>query len=59
MSIKHALFCKGFLPIDMDIPYIQYILQNIQQAQAALYPYDDLHSEIPIVVVDEGVIFNE
>lgn len=59
MTIKDKLCSLGISPIDMDIPYIKHILRTIQQAESTLYPYKDLHKEVPIVVVDPGVIKNE
>lgn len=54
--IKQGLRQQGLPIYEIDLPYIRDILNNINQAElaAAAFPY--LNEEIPITIVDKGVM---
>ncbi|RKQ28180.1 hypothetical protein [Oceanobacillus halophilus] len=54
--IKQGLYVQNLPIYEADIPYIQDMLHTIQQAQLALEAFPHLHDEVPITIVDKGLI---
>lgn len=54
--IKNGLHVQALPVYENDIPYIQNILHTVKQAQESLQAYPYLNTEVPITVVDKGLI---
>lgn len=54
--IKQSLHLHGMPVVEIDLPYIFDVLKTIYQEQTNLTKFLDLNEEVPIVVVDCGVI---
>jgi len=56
--IKNSLTLQHIFPFPYDIPYIQSVITTIYQSYEP-YHYFDLSSEVPITIVDQGLILND
>ncbi|UJL47731.1 hypothetical protein KFZ58_07705 [Virgibacillus sp. NKC19-16] len=54
--IKEQLKRQGIPVIEADLPYIQKLLLTIERAHAPVKANNNLHKEIPLVVVDPEVV---
>lgn len=54
--IRQGLYLHDIPVYEADIPYIQFLLHTVNQAQTSLKEFPDLNSEDPITVVDKGLI---
>lgn len=54
--IKQGLHVQGLPIYEPDIPYIHQILYTINQAETSISSFPSLNKEVPITVVDKGVV---
>ena len=54
--IKKELKMQGFPVTGKDVAYTAGIVAKVNEAQAALKDFPDLHKEKPMTVVDKGVL---
>lgn len=52
--IRKDLHLQGLPVYETDIPHIQNILYKMAQASLQVFPY--LNTEVPITVVDKGLL---
>lgn len=54
--IVQGLYLQGLPMYEIDLPYIRDILYNINQAEMATTAFPYLNEEIPITIVDKGLM---
>lgn len=54
--IKQGLHLQGLPIYEIDVPYIRDILYNINKAEIATTAFPYLNEEVPITVVDKGLM---
>ncbi|GAA0453863.1 hypothetical protein [Alkalibacillus silvisoli] len=54
--VPQGLALQGISVIREDIPYIQQLLNTIQELQIPIDLNPEIHEEVPLVVVDPEVI---
>lgn len=54
--IKQGLYFHGYPIYETDIPYIQQLITTINLAQTSTNVFPHLNEEVPITIVDKGMI---
>lgn len=54
--IKKSLNLHNIPLYESDVPYIEFLLQTVMQAQTELNQFPNLNDEYPITIIDKGVI---
>ncbi|QKY71489.1 hypothetical protein [Lentibacillus sp. CBA3610] len=57
--IRQSLYLHDIPVYEDDMPYIQFLLHTVNQAQMSLNEFPDLNNENPITIVDKGLIYDD